>query len=334
MDQEVFVPAIKGDHREHGLQIVLWGPKQVEHAAKPETLAWVVDHEKNHLGRVWAKEPMRAELHDKYDVEVHQEALHCFRGSFVNGRPLIQPSKLITPCLGNARPRVLYRAVHSGQPYNGVCARNYPDGPHPLLFQIQCQKHMNWKWRGPSPFMSATASFKKAKRMCRLYGRMGFEGTKILHIDTTGPGWGSEQQIWHLETMLAEFGVTVKHSHKEEYLITRSIPLQHVNAQDWDQVTRRWLPFSTITEPEEGWLQHERNKVAARQVAEPDDRKEPGDEADGIKQAAGGSKRKRDDQEGDDEKIAGSPRRKGVRAKGFAPLKDKDRVVVKAEPAW
>lgn len=311
--------------------MALWGGKKIAHADEPDTEAWVVDNGENHTGLVWAKEPMTAQIRDKYGVDVQHSHPLGFHGTLVNGRPLTQLSKTITPCLGEDRPGILYRVVHNGQPYNGVCACGYPHGPESLLFQVQTQKHMNWNWRGRSPFMPATADFRKAMYVGQGYDERDHKHIQILVIDTTGDGWGPEQRVWHVATLMKDFDITMAHARNTEYLITHSIPLQHVKTLEWSDLERKgvldWdhmdpnqIQYGTITEPEEVWLQHERNEEAARQATDPVDHAEPSNEADASKGTAGRAKRKQDDEaEG---QVA--PRRKGVRAKGFAPLKDRD----------
>ncbi|KAK7952206.1 uncharacterized protein PG986_007934 [Apiospora aurea] len=301
------------EHREPGLQVALWGPKKIEQAAEPETLAWVVDHEKNHTGRVWAKEPVRQELKDKYGVGSLLEDPDSFHGTFVNGRPLKQVSITIHPCLGVSRPKRLFRVVHSDQPFNG----------------IQFQKHMVWQWRGQSPFMSSTISFNKAVWKCVGYEKRNRPNIKILIIDTSGPGWGSRRQIWEATKLESAFNVIVNHTCLGEYLVSHSIPLHRVKVIDWEDLKEDRIQYGSITEPEEGWLQYERNKEAARQAVEPDDQAAPRDNNDnddnkdgGTEQASKGSKRKRDGEDGEDEDEA--PRRQGKRARGFAPLKERD----------
>ncbi|KAK8139632.1 hypothetical protein PG984_000755 [Apiospora sp. TS-2023a] len=313
---------LPNEHREHGLEVVQWGPKKIQQAAEPETLAWVVDHEKNHTGRVWAKEPVRQELKDKYGVDTQQEDLDTFRGTFVNGRPLKQASITIHPCLGHFRPKRLYRAVHADQPFYGVCARNYPQIFNPVLFQIQFQKHMVWRWRGNSPFMSATCSFQKAVQKCEAYEKRKRPGIKLLIINTSGPGWDSRRLIWGAGELEMAFKVSVDHNCLGEYLITHSIPLYRVKALDWVDLKDDRVQYGNMTEPEEGWQQHERNKEAARQVTRTDDQEDASDDDDDnddTKQATKESKRKRD---GDDEGEVS--RQRGKRARGFAPLKERD----------
>lgn len=293
--------------------MALWGAKKIAHADNTDTEAWVVDNEQNYTGLVWAKEPMRTQIREKYGADIQLSYLFMFNGTFVNGRPLTQLSKSITPCLGYDRPGTLYRVLHDGQPYNGVCARSYPHGPERLLFQVQIQKHMNWNWRRASPSMSATTSFNKAIHVCKGYVERGHKGMMILVIDTMGDGWGSEL-IWHVATLMKDSGITVAHTREEEYLITYSIPLQHAKTLMWpDQIQ-----YGTIAEPEEGWLQHERNKEFAQQAAEQADHAESSNEADVTKETAGRAKRKR--KRNAEEQAA--PRRKGVQAKGFTALKE------------
>ncbi|KAK7922931.1 hypothetical protein PG985_007002 [Apiospora marii] len=313
----------------HSQDVAVWGCKKIAHADEPDTAAWVVDHEENRTGLVWANEPMEGQIREKYGEDIQLSHCFGFNGTFVNGRPLIQLSKTITPCLGDNRPEELYRAVHDGQPYNGACSRSYPRGPEPLLFQVQLQKHMKWTCQAASPFMSATTNFQKAMDVSEGYAQRGHKGIKILVIDTMGNGWGTEQRIWHVATLMKDFDITVAHTRNTEYLITHSIPLQHVKTLMWPVLEHKGknpnlIQYGTMTEPEEGWLQHERNQETARQAAEQADHTESSNEADVSKEAAGQAKRKRKRNQKDEAEEQAVPRRKGVRAKGFAPLKKRD----------
>ncbi|KAK6842449.1 hypothetical protein PG987_003309 [Apiospora arundinis] len=304
-----------------GLQVVHWGPKKIAYGEEPETLAWVVDNNRNRTGLVWVAGDKGDDFKDKYGTDVDESVFALRNATFTMGRPFKSMSITVHPCLGPTRPQRLFRVVHADTPFKGVCARDYPHMFEPLLFQVRYQKHMNWNWRGASPFMSATPSFKKALRMCRGYQDRGRKDINILFINTSGP-WDSRQLIWNAAALKSVFDVQVDHRCVDEYLIMHSIPLHRVKVLKWDDLKNGTVRFSTIEEPEERWLEYERRKAAVRQAVEPDGQGEPANEVYDIESANNEPKRKRGyDDNGEEEERA--PCRARRVARGFAPLKEK-----------
>ncbi|KAK8048806.1 hypothetical protein PG994_010536 [Apiospora phragmitis] len=221
----------------------VWGPRETLHDDRTDTKAWVVGYRENRTGRIWATGSKSVQYRDDYSVDSPPSSHHKFK----IGAP--------------------YKAI----PYKGVCARSYPEGPERSVFQIQFEKHMYWSWRGDSPFMSATTSLGKAMHVGEGYHKRGYKDIKILVIDTVGDGWTSEQRVWHVTTLLQDLNTTVEYAREDEYLITHSIPLLHVKTLSWVDLEHKGVQdredldldetqYGTITEPEEGWLQHEQNK--------------------------------------------------------------------------
>ncbi|KAK7969485.1 hypothetical protein PG996_002072 [Apiospora saccharicola] len=170
--------------------------------------------------------------------------------------------------------------------------------------------------------MSATYSFQKAVEKCEAYEKRKWPGIKLLIINTSGPGWDSRRLIWGAGELKTAFKVSVDHNCLGEYLITHSIPLHRVKALDWVDLKDDRVQYGNMTEPEEGWQQHERNKEAARQATRTDDQEDASgndDDNDNTKQATEELKRKRD---GEDE--GEGSRQRGKRARGFEPLKERD----------
>ncbi|KAK8020468.1 hypothetical protein PG990_005606 [Apiospora arundinis] len=276
-----------------GLQVVHWGPKKIAYGEEPETLAWVVDNNRNRTGL--------------YGTDVDESVFALRNATFTMGRPFKSMSITVHPCLGPTRPQRLFRVVHADTPFKGV----------------RYQKHMNWNWRGASPFMSATPSFKKALRMCRGYQDRGRKDINILFINTSGP-WDSRQLIWNAAALKSVFDVQVDHRCVDEYLIMHSIPLHRVKVLKWDDLKNGTVRFSTIEEPEERWLEYERRKAAVRQAVEPDGQGEPANEVYDIESANNEPKRKRGyDDNGEEEERA--PCRARRVARGSRRLKRKIR---------
>lgn len=170
---------------------------------------------------------------------------------FCIGRPLASLHTTIPLCIGNACPKILWRVVHNGHPSQGTVARGFgKTKTTALTFQLQLQRHLSWKCRDPSPFMSSTNDYAKVVRMCACYEARGMTGIEILEINTTGEEWNAESRIWEVQELLRRFRLLIlqrKMYLMNEFLIENRIPSTRVTRRiDWDGVKGTLDPDGTI----------------------------------------------------------------------------------------
>lgn len=182
--------------------------------------------------RYWCTLQGRAGLKELYkDLPDFEDDAR--RGGFVNGRPMLNPSIPILTCTGSARPRILYRVVHNQQPHYGRKARGYGIVKiTPLLFKMLVDKHLNWKCRQPSPFMSTTDSWVKVRTIARTLQEHGYKGIQVIKFKSSGPGWDHEsQRLFYAPNLIDSFrtrGYWVKPYMKDDYLLESHIPPQSI----------------------------------------------------------------------------------------------------------
>ncbi|KAF9870990.1 hypothetical protein CkaCkLH20_11407 [Colletotrichum karsti] len=154
----------------------------------------------------------------------------------VNGTALLQTDYKVHTVGGKYRPKFLYRAFHSEIPNNGIKSR-LGRGTDPIFLHIHLRKHLRWRCREASPFLSATNDWAKAVRIALLYEKRGHTGIKIIKFATNGEGWDHNvQRMWRARSLLYQMGL--KNDNRKyldnEYLIEHSIPeASIVKVYDW-----------------------------------------------------------------------------------------------------
>ncbi|KAI1872664.1 hypothetical protein JX265_005544 [Neoarthrinium moseri] len=162
------------------------------------------------------------------------------------GTALIETTVEVTTCGGDERPRIMYRAIHD----NSSLEARLGTGTNPLFMQIHCQKHLSWRCRELSPFVSATPFYRKAVRLAELFEERNYTGIQIVKFRTDGPGWDhNTQRIWKVRDLINR--LEIKHvwafTTDGEYLVEHSIPQESVvSRQIWGEVKEKADPDGSI----------------------------------------------------------------------------------------
>ncbi|KAI1120362.1 hypothetical protein F5Y10DRAFT_258580 [Nemania abortiva] len=163
--------------------VPLFERKWVKYIDRPEAQVFLVKSTENKTVdrvNVWWTREGYSKL-KKYHPDLPDFDEYAFHGGFINGRPLLKPSVPIFTCAGSARPRILYRVVHKDQPDYGLRARGYGrTKATPELFQALVDKHLIWKARNRSPFISTTNSWGKVQRMIKALQEKGLTGVRVV----------------------------------------------------------------------------------------------------------------------------------------------------------
>ncbi|OHW97593.1 hypothetical protein CSPAE12_03646 [Colletotrichum incanum] len=208
----------------------------------------------------------------------------------VNGIALISSSHKLLRFHEFLRPRTLYRVIHGGQPDNGLKSR-LGRGSDPIFFQLHLQKHLRWRCRESSPFLSATNSWKKAMIIAAVYAARAFTGLRIIKFKTSGLGWNHGiQRLWSARSLIRQLGLNKddRPYFNNEFLIEHSIPQESIIARF------EWEEDKEILDPDRHFMTdaiHNLNiqkKVSKRQKEHLAEKKKKAEEADVKKRKADG----------------------------------------------
>ncbi|KAI1298369.1 hypothetical protein F5Y03DRAFT_409438 [Xylaria venustula] len=210
--------------------VVTFERKVAVHSDRPECQVFRVKSIKEpHVKeKVWWTKEGYEELKNRYDNLPEFEDENQ-RGGFVKGRPMMDLAAQISTCTGSKRPRILYRVVHEQQPHYGRKARGYDIvKPTSLNFDTLVKKHLNWKSRHPSPFISVTDSRSKAHRIVKVLQEHGLTGIQIIKFRSNGVGWNHKtQRLFHARTLCKQLHETHYVDMpflRNEYLLESHIP--------------------------------------------------------------------------------------------------------------
>ncbi|KAI3543097.1 hypothetical protein CSPX01_06410 [Colletotrichum filicis] len=175
-------------------------------------------------------EIVRNQFPGLFDTMKHSRNSGC-----VNGTALLSIEHTVSTVDAEERPEYLYRTIHGSQPYGGTEAR-LGRGTDPIFLHIHLRKHLRWRCRESSPFLSATNSMEKAVRIATLYELRGFHNITILKFQTTGTAWDHDvQRLWNPKSLLRELNL-----HEDlmpwldnEFLVEHSIPKSSI-VKRWD----------------------------------------------------------------------------------------------------
>ncbi|KAK0621809.1 hypothetical protein B0T17DRAFT_509126 [Bombardia bombarda] len=190
--------------------VVRWQSKWERQTQDTDMEVFMVESSLGHKGiRIWARgltsNATLQELCSIYKVAPTVFAFEAWklRGGFTIGKGLLEASVNIQSC-GNNLPATVYRVVHDAQPFGGTKARGFSWlSTTPFDFQILLQRHLNWRCRQPSPFVSVTDDIRKAARVAAAYAVRGCTGIKVVKIDTSGEDWRNRRvKMWHVESLV------------------------------------------------------------------------------------------------------------------------------------
>lgn len=248
--------AAPSDIEQEELKVVRWARKDVYYVNRPDAQAWLVhtvpntDNATN--ARIWTTPSYLEELISRYTLASNSAfvAATTRASSFSRGRPIEDISVKIRTCVGDARPTTLYRAVHDGMPFDGICARGFEViTTNSLFFQRHLQNHLKWTCRQPSPFLSASSELPRAASFAAAFAARGRTAIKILEIDTTGVDWDHNiSRLWKVDDLRSAFGLHWKEYHRYEYLIENLIPNKHIRVYDWEEEQERLDPDGRLRE--------------------------------------------------------------------------------------
>ncbi|GJC82988.1 hypothetical protein ColLi_05826 [Colletotrichum liriopes] len=156
----------------------------------------------------------------------------------VNGIALVSSSHNIYTVENRWRPEILYRVIHGGQPNKGIKSR-LGRGSDPIFLQLHFQKHLRWRCRERSPFLSATDCWEKALQIAAVYALRGFADVEIINFKTTGPGWNHNiQRLWSVRSLIRQLDLkkSDRSYFNNEYLVEHSIPEESIiGRSNWEQ---------------------------------------------------------------------------------------------------
>ncbi|RYC62306.1 hypothetical protein CHU98_g3893 [Xylaria longipes] len=207
---------------------------RVEYTKKPDAIGWIVrkkgDPNKPFRFRFLpeARHAIRR-IYPNIPIEERQ-------GAFIWGYPLRRLEKFIHTCgTSTGRPKILYRLTRDGQPHGGRKPRGHGlVDVDPFSFHIFFQKHLSWRCRNPSPFLSVTDSFEKVKDMHKLYQKRGYQNIKLIKFRSYGPGWDhTKLRLYHVPTLTRLLGGVpcMKYMYRE-FLVDGEIPHQSI-IKEW-----------------------------------------------------------------------------------------------------
>ncbi|KAH8165571.1 hypothetical protein CIB48_g2707 [Xylaria polymorpha] len=212
--------------------VAKFGSSVVNYTQNPDAKGWIVKRktDSDKPFRFW----ILSEEHDTVRRVYPETPIEEGRGAFIWGRPLLSFAiPIYTYGTSRNRPKFLYRLTHDGQPHDGIKARGYGRvNIDPFSFHVLVLKHLDWRCRNPSPFLSTTNSRKKIDHVHKLYANRGFQNIRLIKFRTYGPGWDhKKQRMYHVPTLLKEL-----HDRSPrylqimdcEYLIEGEIPRQSI----------------------------------------------------------------------------------------------------------
>lgn len=181
------------------LVAIKWARKKCKSTNAPNAKAWLVQtksvrilQESGTNARVWILPEGETELQTAHAEALQRspQATITRATAFKYGRPMLNVSVTIQTCVGNSRPRKLYRAVHDEMPFGGIAARGFEThSTNGLFVQYHMQNHLIWKCRQPSPFLSTFSDRRRAVSFAATFRPRGYTGIKLLEIDSTGGDW-------------------------------------------------------------------------------------------------------------------------------------------------
>ncbi|KAF3797808.1 hypothetical protein GCG54_00011900 [Colletotrichum gloeosporioides] len=167
----------------------------------------------------------------------------------LNGIALLNSRIKITTLGGLDRPRELYRAIHSGQPDDGIKSRLGRESDA-VFFHHHLRRHLRWQSREASPFLSATDDLGKAVRIAAIYVAKGFDDVRIIKFNTQGPGWDHDvNRMWNPRELARILSPRDDKDYLDnEVLVEHSIPKNSIVS------TYKWQVHKTHLDPG-GWIE-------------------------------------------------------------------------------
>ncbi|KAJ0158272.1 hypothetical protein CTA2_11957 [Colletotrichum tanaceti] len=186
----------------------------------------------------------------------------------VNGIALVSISHQVHTVSERVRPQTLYRVIHRGQPGRGLKSR-LGRGSDPIFFQLHLQKHLRWRCRDPSPFLSATNNWDEAMQIAAEHVVRNFDRVEVIGFQTSGPGWNHDvQRLWRVKILMQQLWLkkSDRPHLKNEFLVEHSIPEDSI-------VLREAAPGPDSVYMRNARRDLERKKKAAEDQTKPEESK-------------------------------------------------------------
>ncbi|KAL2875097.1 hypothetical protein SGCOL_009669 [Colletotrichum sp. CLE4] len=191
-----------------------------------EVKAWLTKNTTNNVPWVLRALPEYVQVLKDQFPRVLDVMKHSSHSGCVNGTALLSIDQSVSTVDAETRPQYLWRTIHGDQPHGGIKAR-LGRGTDPIFLHLHLRKHLRWRCRELSPFLSATDSREKAIRIALMYELRGFQNITILRFQTTGLAWDHEvQRLWDPKSLLRDLNLhgDVMPWLDNEFLVEHSIP--------------------------------------------------------------------------------------------------------------
>ncbi|KAK1701518.1 hypothetical protein BDP55DRAFT_598451 [Colletotrichum godetiae] len=188
--------------------------------------AWLTKNTTNNVPWVLPALPEYVQVLKDHFPRVLDVMKHSRHSGCVNGTALLSIDQSVSTVDAETRPQYLWRTIHGDQPHGGIKAR-LGRGTDPIFLHLHLRKHLRWRCRELSPFLSATDSREKAIRIATTYELRGFQNITILRFQSTGLAWDHEvQRLWDPKSLLRDLNLhgDVMPWLDNEFLVEHSIP--------------------------------------------------------------------------------------------------------------
>ncbi|KAI0190909.1 hypothetical protein EV127DRAFT_407709 [Xylaria flabelliformis] len=190
------------------IMVAKFDTKIIKYAKRPDAVGWIVKKEADR------RQPFRFRFLPKERDLIHRTyptiPIKERQSDFLQGHPLLTLATPIHTCGAgyDERPRILYRLTHEGQPHRGRKPRGHGFvDVGPFSFHILFHKHLDWRCRNPSPFLSATDDMEKIHHIYGIYEERGYQNIQLIKFRTYGPGWDHQKQrLYRVYSLLEELG--------------------------------------------------------------------------------------------------------------------------------
>ncbi|KAI0452332.1 hypothetical protein F5B21DRAFT_527057 [Xylaria acuta] len=216
------------------IQVALFGMSVVRYTKVPDAKGWIVKKkaDPHKPFGLWLLPEERDVVCQIYPTIPNVEE---GKGAFIWGYPLRNLAISIHTCgTSGDRPKRLYRLTHDGQPHGGKKPRGHGlVGVDPFSFHVFFLKHLEWRCRNPSPFLSVTDDREKISHMYEIYQRRGYQNIKLITFRSYGPGWDhKKQRLYHVPTLAWELGrMPCMPFMDREFIIDGEIPHQSITKE-------------------------------------------------------------------------------------------------------
>ncbi|KAI0545526.1 hypothetical protein F4679DRAFT_459917 [Xylaria curta] len=227
--------SVKGDSYVPTERILVarFGPEVVKYTEEPDAKGWIVKTttDPHKPFSLW----LLPEEHDTVRQIYPEIPKIEKKGAFIWGYPLRDLAIPIHTCgTSEGRPKILWRLTYGGQPHGGMRPRGYGlVKVDPFSFQILAYKHLYWRCRNLSPFISVTGSLKKIQKIYKVLRDRRCQNIKLTKFRAYGRGWDhKKQRLYHVPTLERILPISRPRVYTEnEFLLEGEIPRESIIRQ-------------------------------------------------------------------------------------------------------